>query len=134
LKGLTKQFGEARIAQRMGISRNTLRKMIQAPNKTLSVRGVQKIARTSAALQLEQSEINSANGKLRGLTRDEASRVGMAELARRLGVCRVSLSYFVNGKRELTGGLAVVLRGLFREPSAPTIGPLVELEDEPTSY
>jgi plasmid maintenance system antidote protein VapI len=99
LDGLTAaigKFGKRQVATRIGISRNSLTKIIDAKNQNLSPRLSQKIGSAIASLNSEASE----EKKLLELARAEVGNVGLSEFARRLQINKSNLKNILDGRRK----------------------------------
>ena len=88
------------VAKQIGVSRNTLRRVLSRKNQSPSRRILRKIAAATNALSGEASDRRSATVRLRELAKTEAQRIGIAELARRLETDPSNLRKAINGTRE----------------------------------
>lgn len=85
LKSLVGEFGERAVARQIGVSRNTLRRILSAGNRAPSRRILRRMPTAIHALRLERSDRHTVSDRLRELAKTEAQKIGIAELARRLG-------------------------------------------------
>jgi transcriptional regulator with XRE-family HTH domain len=100
LKCLVGEFGERLVARQIGVSRNTLRRILSGENRSPSRRMLRKIAAAAHALNAERTDRLAASTRLREFAKTEAQTVGIAELARRLGSDPSNLRKAINGTRE----------------------------------
>jgi len=110
LKLLVEQFGERAVALQIGVSRNTLRRIVSGGNRAPSQRVLRRIAAAAHALTTEASDRRAASARLRELAKTEAQKIGVAELARRLGADPSNLRKAINGAREFGLELQRALR------------------------
>jgi hypothetical protein len=96
------------LASHIGISRNSLTKILDKKCQNLSPEISQKIGSGIATLSSEASE----EQKLLDVARAEVANIGIAEFA------RSNLSKVVDGKRKLSRQLAAQFDGYFRSFSA----------------
>jgi plasmid maintenance system antidote protein VapI len=95
-------FGKQEMASRIGISRNSLTKILDVKCQTLSPQIFHKIGSAIAVLNSEASE----EMKLLELIRAEVGKIGLSEFARRLQVDAANLSKVTDGKRKLSRNLS----------------------------
>jgi transcriptional regulator with XRE-family HTH domain len=100
LKSLVSEFGERVVARQIGVSRNTLRRIVSGENRLPSRRILRQIAAAIHALAVEAGDRRAASARLREFAQAEAQRIGIAELARRLGVDPSNLRKAMSGERE----------------------------------
>jgi transcriptional regulator with XRE-family HTH domain len=100
LKSLIEEFGERAVALQIGVSRNTLRRIVSGGNRPPSPRVLRRITAAIHALRSEASERRTASTRLREFAATEARKIGIAELARRLGADPSNLRKAINGARE----------------------------------
>jgi AraC-like DNA-binding protein len=110
LKSLVDEFGERAVAQQLGMSRNTLRRIVSGENQAPSRRVLQRIAAAAHALTTEASDRRAASARIREFAQAEAKKIGVAELARRLGSDPSNLRKAINGAREFGLGLERMVR------------------------
>jgi plasmid maintenance system antidote protein VapI len=100
-------FGKQEMASRIGISRNSLTKILDVKCQNLSPQIFHKIGSAIAVLNSEASE----EMKLLELIRAEVGKIGLSEFARRLQVDAANLSKVTDGKRKLSRNLSSRIEG-----------------------
>jgi hypothetical protein len=100
LRSLVGEFGERVVASQLGVSRNTLRRILSGENRSPSRRILRQIAAASQALTAERTDRLATSTRLREFAQAEARKIGLAELARRLGAHPSNLRKAINGTRE----------------------------------
>ena len=110
LKSLVAEFGERAVAQQLGMSRNTMRRICSGENQAPSQRVLRRIAAAIHALTAEASDRRAASARLREFAETEARKIGHSELARRLGVDPSNLRKAITGERELGLEMAQAIR------------------------
>jgi transposase-like protein len=100
LKSLVEEFGERAVTRQINVSRNTLRRILSGGNRSPSRRMLRQIAAATHALSADATDRRAASARLREFAQAEAQRIGIAELARRLGVDPSNLRKAINGTRE----------------------------------
>ena len=100
LKSLVGEFGERVVASQIGVSRNTLRRILSGENRSPSRRILRQIAAATHALTVEQTDKHAASTRLREVAQAEARGIGLAELARRLNSDPSNLTKAISGTRE----------------------------------
>lgn len=110
LKSLVAEFGERVVARQINVSRNTLRRILSGENRSPSRRMLRQIAAASHGLKIEAAVRRVASAHLRELMKTEAQRIGVVELARRLGSDPSNLRKAINGMREFSLELQRMVR------------------------
>jgi transcriptional regulator with XRE-family HTH domain len=100
LKSFVGEFGERVVARQIGISRNTLRQILSGGNRSPSRRMLRQIAAATHALRAERTDRLATSTHLREFAQEEARKIGVVELARRLAVDPSNLRKAINGTRE----------------------------------
>jgi DNA polymerase family B len=100
LQSLVEEFGERDVAKQVNVSRNTLRRILSGANRSPSRRMLRQIAAATHALNAERTDRLAASARLREVAQAEAQKIGIAELARRLGSDPSNLRKAINGTRE----------------------------------
>ncbi len=100
LKLLVEEFGERVVASQIGVSRNTLRRILSGGNQSTSRRVLRQIAAATHTLSGERTDRLAASSRLREVAQAETRKIGLAELARRLGSDASNLRKAINGRRE----------------------------------
>jgi hypothetical protein len=103
-------FGERVVALQIGVSRNTLRRMISGGNRAPSHRVLRRIATAAHAQKTEAADRRATSARLRELAKTEGRKIGVAELARRLSADPSNLRKAINGEREFGLKLEQALR------------------------
>jgi hypothetical protein len=101
LKPLVGECGERVVAQQIGVSRNTLRRILSGGNRSLSRRILRQIAAATHTLSAERTDRRARSARLREAAKTEAQKIGVAELARRLGIDPSNLRKAIKGERQL---------------------------------
>ena len=101
LKSLVAEFGERVVARQINVSRNTLRRILAGGNRSPSRRMLRQIAAATQVLSAERTDRRAVSARLREVAKTEAQKIGIAELARRLGTDPSNLRKAINGTREL---------------------------------
>ena len=101
------KFGKQQLASRIGVSRNSLTKILDMKCQNLSPRIAQKIGSAITALNSSSLDEDVQNSNLLELARAETAKIGSSEFARRLQIDASNLSKIVEGKRILNRQLAV---------------------------
>jgi len=109
LKSLVEEFGERAVAMQLGMSRNTLRRMMSDENRA-PPRVLRRIAAAIHALRAEASDRRAASARIRQLAQAAAQKIGIAEFARRLGTDPSNLRKAINGTRAFGLELQQALR------------------------
>src|SRR5208337_3822618 len=104
------EFGERAVAMQLGMSRNTLRRMISDENRAPSPRVIRRITAAIHALRSEASERRTASARLRQFAATEVRKIGIAELARRLSTDPSNLRKAINGTRHFGSELWRAMR------------------------
>jgi hypothetical protein len=120
LKSLVGEFGERTVARQIGFSRNTLRRILAGGNQSPSRRTLRQIAAATHVLSAERADRFAASTRLREFAQPEARRIGLAELARRLGSDPSNLRKAINGTREFGLELQAAARRYRPEEHQPT--------------
>jgi DNA-binding Xre family transcriptional regulator len=94
------KFGKPQLASRIGISRNSLTKILDIKCQNLSPRISQKIGSAIAVLNSRWLEEENQNSNLLGLASVEVAKIGLSQLARRLEIDTSNLSKLVDGSRK----------------------------------
>src|ERR1700732_533218 len=102
--------GKPQLASHIGISRNSLAKILDLKCQNLSPRISQKVGSAIAALNSEASE----EKKLLELAGAEIAEVGLSEFARRLRIDASNLNKITDGERQLSRGLAARFARYFK--------------------
>jgi transcriptional regulator with XRE-family HTH domain len=110
LKSLVGKFGERVVATQINVSRNTLRRILSGGNRSPSRRMLRQLAAAAHALKTEASERQTTSIRLREFAEAEARKIGVGELARRLGADPSNLRKAINGERELGLEVAHAIR------------------------
>jgi hypothetical protein len=100
LKPLVAEFGERVVAKQICVSRNTLRRILGGSSQSPSRRLLRQISGAVRVLSVERTDRLAASGRLREFAQEEARKIGLAELARRLGSDPSNLRKAINGTRE----------------------------------
>jgi hypothetical protein len=100
MKSLVEEFGERVVASQIGVSRNTLRRILSGGNRSPSRRMLRQIAAATHTLSAERTDRLARSTRLREFAQAEARKIGLAELARRLGLDPSNLRKAINGTRE----------------------------------
>ena len=100
LKSLVGEFGERVVARQIGVSRNTLRRILSGGNRSPSRRMLRQIAAATHALSAERTDRRADSARLREVAKTEAQKIGVAELARRLGADPSNLRKAITGTRQ----------------------------------
>jgi DNA polymerase elongation subunit (family B) len=100
LRSLVGEFGERVVASQIGVSRNTLRRILSGGNRSPSRRMLRQIVAATHALSTERTDRLATSTRLREFAQAEARKIGLAELARRLGSDPSNLRKAINGTRE----------------------------------
>jgi transcriptional regulator with XRE-family HTH domain len=88
------------VARQIGVSRNTLRRILSGGNKSPSPRMLRQISAATHALIAERTDRFATSASLREFARAEAQKIGIVELARRVGSDPSNLRKAINGTRE----------------------------------
>ena len=107
------KFGKQQLASRIGISRNSLAKILDMKCKNLSPRISEKIGSAITALNSHSLDEENQNSNLLELARVETAEIGLSEFARRLQIDASNLSKVTDGKRKLSRQLAARLERYF---------------------
>jgi transcriptional regulator with XRE-family HTH domain len=99
LRSLVGEFGERVVARQVGISRNTLRRILSSGNRSPSRRMLRQIAAATHALSAERTGGLATSTRFREFAHAEARKIGLAELARRLAVDPSNLRKAITGAR-----------------------------------
>ena len=113
LKLLVGEFGERTAARQVGVSRNTLRRILSGENRSPSRRILRQVAAASHALTAEQTDRQAASARVCELVKTEAHKIGVSELARRLGTDPSNLQKAIKGERGFGLELEQALRRYF---------------------
>jgi transcriptional regulator with XRE-family HTH domain len=97
-------------ARQIGVSRNTLRRILGVGNRKPSRRILRQIAAAAHTLKAEAAERSAAFGRLRELAKTEAERISVVQLARRTDADPSNLRKAINGEREFGLKLEQALR------------------------
>jgi transcriptional regulator with XRE-family HTH domain len=100
LKPLIGEFGERMVAKQIGVSRNTLRRILSGENQSPSRRLLQQIAATTHALGAEQNDLRAVSTRLRGIAQTEVEKIGVSEFARRIDTDPSNLRKAISGERK----------------------------------
>jgi transcriptional regulator with XRE-family HTH domain len=100
IKSLVGEFGERVVARQIGVSRNTLRQILSGGNRSPSRRMLRQIAAATHALSAERTDRLATYTRFREFAQAETRKIGLAELARRLGSDPSNLRKAINGTRE----------------------------------
>ena len=100
------KFTKQQLASHIGISRNSLAKILDMKCQNLSPRISQKIGSAIATLNVRSLGEETQNANLLELARAETAGIGLSEFARRLQIDASNLSKVVDGKRKLRRQLA----------------------------
>jgi plasmid maintenance system antidote protein VapI len=100
------KFGKQQMAACIGISRNSLTKILDMKCQNLSPRASQKIASAITASNWHSLDEEKHNSKLLELGRVKVAEIGLSEFARRLRIDASNLNKVVDGKRKLSRHLA----------------------------
>jgi plasmid maintenance system antidote protein VapI len=100
------KFGKQQLASCIGVSRNSLTKILDMKCQNLSPRMSQKIGSAIAALNMHSLGEETQNAILLELARAETAEIGLSEFARRLQIDASNLSKVTDGKRKLSRQLA----------------------------
>ena len=106
------KFSRQQLASRIGISRNSLTKILDMKCENLSPRISQKIGSAITALNLRSLDEENQSSHLLEVAKDEVTEIGLSEFARRFQVDASNLSKVVDGKRKLSRQLVARLRHL----------------------
>jgi plasmid maintenance system antidote protein VapI len=90
------KVGRQQVASRIGVSRNSLMKILGAKCQNLSPRLSQKIGSAIAVLNFEACE----EQKLLELARIEVAKIRLSEFARRLQINKANLKNVLDGRRK----------------------------------
>jgi DNA-binding Xre family transcriptional regulator len=102
----TGKFGKQHVASRIGVSRNSLAKILDAKCQSLSPRISQKIGSALTALNSHSLDEGHQSSNLLELAMAEVAKIGLSEFARRLQIDASNLSKVTDGKRKLSRQLA----------------------------
>jgi hypothetical protein len=97
------KFGKQQLASCIGVSRNSLTKILDMKCQNLSPRISQKIGWAITAFNSHSLDEENKNSNLLHLARVEAAKIGLSEFARRLQIDVSNLSKVTEGKRKLRG-------------------------------
>jgi hypothetical protein len=100
------KFGKPQLASWIGISRNSLTKILDMRCQNLAPRISQKIGAAMTALNSNSLDQENQNSNLLEVARVEIADIGLSEFARRLKVDASNLSKVVDGKRKVSRQLA----------------------------
>jgi plasmid maintenance system antidote protein VapI len=100
------KFGKPQLASRIGISRNSLAKILDLKCQNVSPRISQKIGSAIAALNVHSLGEEKQNAILLELARAETAEIGLSEFARLLEIDASNLSKVTDGKWKLSRQLA----------------------------
>jgi plasmid maintenance system antidote protein VapI len=100
------KLGKQQVASSIGVSRNSLARILDVKCQNLSPRISQKIGSAIAALNSQSIDEENKNSNLLDLARAEVAKSGLSELAQRLQIDASNLSKVVDGKRKLSRQLA----------------------------
>ena len=100
LRSLVGEFGERVVARQIGVSRNTLRRILSGGNQSPSRRILRQISAATHALIAERTDRLATSASLHEFARAEAQKIGIVELARRVGSDPSNLRKAINGTRE----------------------------------
>jgi plasmid maintenance system antidote protein VapI len=100
------KFSKQQLASRIGISRNSLTKILDMGCQNLSPRISRNIRSAIMALNSRSLDEENQNSNLLELVRVEIADIGLSEFARRLQIDASNLSKIVDGKRKLSRQLA----------------------------
>ena len=87
------------VARQISVSRNTLRRILSGGNRLPSRRILRQIAAATHALSAERTDRRAASARVRELAKTAAQKIGVTELARRLGGDPSNLQKAIKGKR-----------------------------------
>jgi hypothetical protein len=108
------KFGKPQLASCIGVSRNSLTKILDMKCQSLSPRISQKIGLAIAALNSRWLKEENQNSNLLGLARVEVAKIGLSQLARRLEIDTSNLSKLVDGARKLSQQVAAKFERYFK--------------------
>jgi transcriptional regulator with XRE-family HTH domain len=97
LRSLVEEFGERAVARQINVSRNTLRRILSGGNRSPSRRVLRQIAAATHALENERTDRRDASERLREVAKTKAQKIGVSELARRLGADPSNLRKAISG-------------------------------------
>ena len=100
------KFTKQQLASHIGISRNSLTKILEMKCQSLSPRISQKIGSAIATLNVHSLDQKKQSANLLELARAETAGIGLSEFARRLQIDVSNLSKVTDGKRKLSRQLA----------------------------
>jgi plasmid maintenance system antidote protein VapI len=100
------KFGKQQLASSIGVSRNSLTKILDMKCQNLSPRISQKIGWAITAFNSHSLDEENKNSNLLHLARVEAAKIGLSEFARRLRIDASNLIKVTDGKRKLSRELA----------------------------
>jgi hypothetical protein len=99
-------FDKQQLASHIGISRNSLAKILEMKCQNLSPRFSQKIRSAIAILNSYFLDEQNRKSQLLELAKAEVAKIGLSEFARRLQIDASNLSKVTDGKRKLSRQLA----------------------------
>jgi hypothetical protein len=108
------KFNKQQLASRIGISRNSLTKILDMGCQNLSPRISQKIGSAITALNSNSLNQENQNSKLLEFMRMEIADIGLSEFARRLQIDASNLNKVMNGDRKLSRQLAARFERYFQ--------------------
>jgi len=111
--------GKQQLASRIGVSRNSLNKILDTKCRNLSPRISLNVRAAMMTLNSHSLHEETRNSSLLELARVEVAKVGLSEFARRLQVDVSNLNKVVDGTRKMSRQLAARLERFFSEPGLP---------------
>jgi plasmid maintenance system antidote protein VapI len=106
LRHAMSKFGKQQLASWIGVSRNSLTKILAMKWQNLSPRISQKIGSAITAFNSHSLDEGNKNSNLLSLAWGEVAKIGLSEFARRLQIDVSNLSKVADGKRKLSPQLA----------------------------
>jgi hypothetical protein len=107
-------FDKQQLASHIGISQNSLAKILDMKCQNLTPRISQKIGSAITALNSHSLSKENQNLHLLELAKAEVAKIGLSQFARRLQVDASNLSKVTDGKRKVSHYLAAKLRDIIR--------------------
>jgi hypothetical protein len=107
------RFGKQELASRIGVSRNSLTKILDMKCQNLSPRISQKIGSAITSLNSCSLDDENHNSNLLVLARVKVAEIGLSEFAQRLQVDASNLSKIMDGKRRFRWQLAAKFERYF---------------------